>query len=191
MLPSRLSRNTISSPSFRSFMAPRATLQSSTIVRHHLHLRPFPKTSILPRSALRATFSTTSCRVNAVKTPADGAQIEPSNSAQTSSPPATTSSSNSVMETLEPRLSITFTCTVADCGERSTHQFTKRAYERGLVLVECPGCKNRHLIADHLGWFKDDTENGKLRTVEDILRAKGEKVRRGRLDAGGVIEYTE
>ncbi|EDR05843.1 uncharacterized protein LACBIDRAFT_163696, partial [Laccaria bicolor S238N-H82] len=90
---------------------------------------------------------------------------------------------------LEPRLSMTFTCTVEGCGERSTHQFTKRSYERGIVLVECPGCKNRHLIADHLGWFKFGTEEGKNPTIEDILRAKGEKVRRGSLGAGGVVEY--
>ena len=47
----------------------------------------------------------------------------------------------------------------------------------------------RHLIADHLGWFKESTQDGKLKTVEDLLRAKGEKVRRGRIDAGGVVEY--
>lgn len=47
----------------------------------------------------------------------------------------------------------------------------------------------RHLIADHLGWFKFGTEDGKNPTVEDILRAKGEKVRRGSLGAGGVVEY--
>ena len=51
------------------------------------------------------------------------------------------------------------------------------------------GC--RHLIADHIGWFKESTEEGKLKTVEDLLRARGEKVRRGRLDAGGVVEYVE
>ena len=49
----------------------------------------------------------------------------------------------------------------------------------------------RHLIADHLGWFKDSTQDGKLRTIEDLLKAKGEKVRRGRLDVGGTVEYIE
>ena len=47
----------------------------------------------------------------------------------------------------------------------------------------------RHLIADHLGWFKESTEEGKLKTIEDLMRAKGEKVRRGTLDADGVVEY--
>lgn len=46
----------------------------------------------------------------------------------------------------EPRLSLTMTCTVPDCHERSTHQFSKRAYERGIVLVTCPKCKNRYVI---------------------------------------------
>jgi len=87
-------------------------------------------------------------------------------------------------------VSLTFTCTVTDCSTRSTHEFTRRSYERGIVIVQCPGCQNRHLIADHLGWFKDSTEEGKLRTIEDIMRAKGEKVQRGRIDAVGVVEYT-
>lgn len=41
--------------------------------------------------------------------------------------------------------SMTFTCTVEDCGERSTHEFSKRSYENGIVLVQCPGCKNRYV----------------------------------------------
>ena len=43
----------------------------------------------------------------------------------------------------ERRLSLTFTCTAGTCSTRSTHQFTKRAYEKGVVLIECPGCKTR------------------------------------------------
>ncbi|KAI0676015.1 DNL zinc finger-domain-containing protein [Trametes maxima] len=90
----------------------------------------------------------------------------------------------------EPKLSLTFTCTVEACHTRSTHEFTRRSYEKGIVIVQCPGCNNRHLIADHLGWFKESTEDGKLKTVEDLVRAKGEKVRRGRLEDGGVVEFT-
>lgn len=112
-------------------------------------------------------------------------------------------------KTEEPRLSLTFTCTVTACGTRSSHMFTRRSYERGIVIVQCPGCKNRcvakhywagrrsversqldrHLIADHLGWFKESMEEGKLKTIEDLMRAKGENVRRGTLDADGVVEY--
>ena len=45
----------------------------------------------------------------------------------------------------EPRLSLTFTCTVEACHTRSTHQFTRRSYEKGIVIVQCPGCKNRYV----------------------------------------------
>ncbi len=110
-------------------------------------------------------------------------------------------------EATEPRLQLTFTCTVESCSERSTHEFTKRAYETGIVLVTCPKCKNRfevvhitvffcftqthfrHLIADHIGWFKESTFGGQLKTVEDLMRAKGEKVTRGRLGPEGVVQF--
>jgi len=94
-------------------------------------------------------------------------------------------------EATTPRLQLTFTCTVENCLERSTHEFTKRAYETGIVLVTCPKCKNRHLIADHIGWFKESTFGGQLKTVEDLMRAKGEKVTRGQLGPEGVIEFVQ
>ena len=82
---------------------------------------------------------------------------------------------------ITPKLRITFTCTAPDCNShRSTHEFSKHAYEKGIVLVKCPECKNRHLIADHLGWFnsQDLTEGGKLKDIEDIMRAQGEEVKK-------------
>lgn len=84
---------------------------------------------------------------------------------------------------------MTLTCTADNCGHRSTHEFTYHAYTKGIVLITCPGCRNRHLIADHIGWFKESTQDGKLRTVEDLLRARGEQVQRGRVDDEGVVEY--
>lgn len=87
------------------------------------------------------------------------------------------------------RLQMTFTCTAEDCGHRSTHEFSARSYNHGIVLLTCPSCKNRHLIADHIGWFKESTEDGKLKTVEDLLKARGEQVKRGRMDLDGDIEY--
>ena len=47
---------------------------------------------------------------------------------------------------IESRLSITFTCTVPGCGHRSSHEFSRHSYEKGIVLVQCPGCESRHLI---------------------------------------------
>lgn len=78
---------------------------------------------------------------------------------------------------VEPKLSLTFTCSVSDCGHRSTHEFTRRSYERGIVIVQCPGCKNRHLIADHLSWFTESASDPK--TIEQMIEAKGGKVKRG------------
>ena len=65
--------------------------------------------------------------------------------------------------------SITMTCTANDCNHRSTHEFTKKSYQKGIVIIQCPSCKERyapifhidgnsgadkrHLIADNLGWF--------------------------------------
>ncbi|CAE6533463.1 unnamed protein product [Rhizoctonia solani] len=95
----------------------------------------------------------------------------------------------------EPRLSLTFTCTVTNCGHRSSHTFTKRAYTKGIVIVQCPGCKNRHLIADNLDWFKDTAGTGKdgrqNKNIEDIMREKGEKVQRGEIKEGGALEFWE
>jgi len=71
------------------------------------------------------------------------------------------------------------------CSHRSTHTFTRQAYTTGTVLIQCPSCEARHLIADHLGWFKELTAEGRGLDVETILRARGEKVRRGSVGEGG------
>jgi len=49
---------------------------------------------------------------------------------------------------LQPCYDMTFTC--KKCLDRSSHRITKQAYHFGTVLVNCPGCKSRHLIADHM-----------------------------------------
>lgn len=43
---------------------------------------------------------------------------------------------------------------------------SRHAYEKGIVLIECPGCEKRHLIADNLGWFKDTPQAA--RRIEDM-----------------------
>jgi protein import protein ZIM17 len=48
----------------------------------------------------------------------------------------------------------------------------------------------RHLIADHLGWFKESTGDGAHRTIEQLLAARGEKVQRGKKYDDGTIEIS-
>ena len=37
-----------------------------------------------------------------------------------------------------------------------------------MVIVQCPQCKSRHLLADNLGWF------GGRGNIEDLMREKGQ-----------------
>ena len=65
----------------------------------------------------------------------------------------------------EPAYELTFTC--KPCLYRSSHKVTKHGYHKGTVLITCPSCKARHVIADHLKVFLDRSH-----TLEDILRQK-------------------
>ncbi|KAM0714225.1 hypothetical protein Q7P37_010012 [Cladosporium fusiforme] len=82
----------------------------------------------------------------------------------------------------QPAYEMTFTC--KQCMHRSSHRITKQAYHHGTVLVNCPGCKGRHLIADHMKIFSDSSV-----TIEDIMREKGEFIQKGSLGADGDIEF--
>ncbi|KAL6936492.1 uncharacterized protein HGUI_00526 [Hanseniaspora guilliermondii] len=69
------------------------------------------------------------------------------------------------------KLLLVFTCN--KCQHRSSHQITKHGYYKGSVICECPQCKNRHLISDHMKIFQDNVQN---LTLADILKKKGVEI---------------
>ncbi|KAI1819454.1 DNL zinc finger-domain-containing protein [Xylaria intraflava] len=85
---------------------------------------------------------------------------------------------------IEPHYQLTFTC--VPCGRRSAHKVSKQGYHKGSVLITCPSCRNRHVISDNLNIFGD-----RKITVEDLLREKGQLVKRGTLGEHGDIEFWE
>ncbi|KAI0146538.1 DNL zinc finger-domain-containing protein [Pestalotiopsis sp. NC0098] len=85
---------------------------------------------------------------------------------------------------LEPHYELTFTC--VPCGSRSSHTISKQGYHKGSVLITCPSCRNRHIISDHLNIFGD-----RQLTIEDIMRERGQLVKRGTLGVDGDIEFWE
>ncbi|KAK0322277.1 hypothetical protein LTR82_006730 [Friedmanniomyces endolithicus] len=106
---------------------------------------------------------------------------------QTVSYSPSTAEDTAARKAQEPAYEMHFTC--RKCLHRSAHRITKQAYHFGTTLVTCPECKGRHLISDHLKIFSD-----KSITVEDLLREKGELLRKGRLEVshdGGGLGATE
>jgi hypothetical protein len=70
------------------------------------------------------------------------------------------------------------------CNTRAVKAFSKAAYEKGVVIVQCPSCKNRHLIADNLNWFGEEPTN-----VEKFAREKGYQF--SQRIADGTLELTK
>ena len=66
-------------------------------------------------------------------------------------------------------LLMAYTC--AKCETKQARTFSKESYEKGVVLVRCEGCDKLHLIADNLGWFRDEKVN-----ISTIMEEKGEKL---------------
>eukprot|EP01006_Ploeotia_vitrea_P061736 TRINITY_DN78927_c0_g1_i1.p1 TRINITY_DN78927_c0_g1~~TRINITY_DN78927_c0_g1_i1.p1 ORF type:complete len:168 (-),score=9.22 TRINITY_DN78927_c0_g1_i1:130-633(-) len=84
------------------------------------------------------------------------------------------------MGTKNADMGIVYTC--GKCEERSMKFFTKKAYNEGIVIVECPGCKVKHLVADNLGWCTD----GVPKNIEDIVHEKGEELVHGKIEDGAL-----
>ena len=110
-----------------------------------------------------------------------------------------------------PAYELTFTC--KPCKQRSTHTVSKQGYHKGTVLITCPQCSNRHLISDHLkvGSFSKASAclirsierlevvvadrvqifRDQSTTLEDLMRQKGQLVKRGILGEKGDVEFWE
>lgn len=85
-------------------------------------------------------------------------------------------------------------CTIYDkllvdarCQKRSEETFSKQSYHSGTVIIRCEGCRNLHLIADHLKIISETKVE-----LEDILQGKA-PMRRGLYieDRGSVVELGE
>ncbi|KAI9766379.1 MAG: hypothetical protein M1835_007207 [Candelina submexicana] len=61
---------------------------------------------------------------------------------------------------------------------------SKQGYHKGTVLITCPECKNRHVMSDHLRIFSDTSM-----TIEDLMRKKGQLVKKGTIGADGDVEF--
>lgn len=146
MLPSRLFRCVGIPPPLRSLMVIHPALPPSVAVQLRFRLKLLPRMlSTAPSSHSASSYPRPSSS-SAESSLGARETTHPSSSPSSSSlPPARTPEHEDIDSAHEPRLQLTFTCTVSNCAERSTHQFTKRAYERGIVLVTCPKCKNRRV----------------------------------------------
>ncbi|KAI0600013.1 DNL zinc finger-domain-containing protein [Biscogniauxia sp. FL1348] len=100
------------------------------------------------------------------------------------SPSASTSTEAKPRKLLEPHYELRFTC--VPCSRRSTHIVSKQGYHKGSVLITCPECRNRHVISDNLKIFGE-----RKITVEDLMREKGQLVKRGTLGEDGDVEFWE
>ena len=49
---------------------------------------------------------------------------------------------------MDGHYAMVFTC--KKCKSRSVRKISKQGYHKGTVLITCPGCNNRHVVADHL-----------------------------------------
>ena len=72
---------------------------------------------------------------------------------------------------LDARIFMSFRC--KPCQGQVSKTLSRHSYEKGVVLIECPHCAVRHLIADNLNWFGDSKQN-----IETIVAAEGQKVKR-------------
>lgn len=137
------------------------------LVLRHRSSRSFQSARVWPVAHARA-FQSYRATARYVHTSSTWFNAEQCGNVNTK-PRNTSSGGTPVGKVEQPKLMIAFTC--KKCDKRSSHTMSRQAYTGGTVLITCPHCKNRHLIADHLKIFSDS----KI-TIQDILKSKGESV---------------
>uniref|UniRef100_A0A7S1XBY6 DNL-type domain-containing protein n=1 Tax=Compsopogon caeruleus TaxID=31354 RepID=A0A7S1XBY6_9RHOD len=73
------------------------------------------------------------------------------------------------------RMGVAFTCGV--CEHRVSKKITKKAFTTGVVIIVCPQCDSKHLIADNLGWYRDWVNRDGPWNVADFAIESGQAVR--------------
>ncbi|RYP46342.1 hypothetical protein DL768_007448 [Monosporascus sp. mg162] len=139
-------------------------------------LRPYPR---LPRT-LQPLHASRRLKHTIPRPP----PRSPPSSTSSANPSAASSPEKKPRKQLEPHYQLTFTC--VPCSGRSSHTVSKQGYHHGSVLITCPSCRNRHVISDHLHIFGD-----RKITVEDLMRERGQLVKRGTLGEDGDVEFWE
>jgi len=134
------------------------------------HSIPYPNSAILPFMATSRVYGATR-----LKMIGDGTRcksdVTASSIAATSKPTEQADRAKkkeSAVDFSKKDMVMLFTC--GKCDTRAAKAFSKKSYTQGVVIVECPGCKARHLVADHLGWF------GSQGTIEDFAKESGARI---------------
>lgn len=140
------------------FRALRPATRLSTVPRVPVRSPYLHRTPLWQPKGLRAPFTTSPTAIPpqpeaSADTPTTPSSSEEGSQYTQSSPPSPQpprfhNHRLSEKARREPTFLIQFTCKA--CTHRSMHEMSKQGYYNGTVLITCPGCKNRHVISDHL-----------------------------------------
>ncbi|KAK0631664.1 DNL zinc finger-domain-containing protein [Immersiella caudata] len=165
----RLSPSTTRTISTRLFHLPATRQRLPTLTK---------PSSLHPSTALRLQHTIPRSSTTQKTTPSSDQRQQSKSLPSTSTTPESPEQPRSP----PPSYELIFTCT--PCSTRSRHTISKQGYHHGTVLVTCPECRNRHIIADNLKIFGDKKIN-----IEDILAERGQSIKKGTVSAEGDIEF--
>ncbi|XP_062110580.1 mitochondrial protein import protein ZIM17 [Humulus lupulus] len=112
--------------------------------------KPFSSSNIYPSITLSRSSSKTSAPKHAYKSLVISGLVH-GNSETHPESESSVSNSDATIDIKLPRRSLLlqFTCDI--CGERTQKLVNRLAYERGLIYVQCAGCRQYHKLVDNLG----------------------------------------